>query len=525
MEEFKLLPKSQLVASSTNPRKHFNEDQLIELSQDIKSHGIIEPLIVRIKPGSVITIEEAKYTDLSKFEVICGERRLRASMLIDLEFLPCRIMELDDDQVEEIQISENLQRVDVSPLDECDAFQKLIKKKKYSFTDLAIKFGKSEEYVFQRMRLSALDPEVKKLLEDDVLPITAAIKISSLPPLKQLEAVKRTVVTDGTGKKLFTSLRDLRVYFDNNILVPLRFSDFDTEDEKLCPQAGKCSTCNKRTGNNFFNDFGSDKCMDGDCYKDKTVTHYQNLQHKLKKEMKTEVVFAARHYGIDKEYKELGQVVDMISYAIVEKKAKDSVYAVFVGPNRAEVQTKPPVVHGWIQISKKASAAISKEEEKKVKKKEVEKKEKEVDINNLIQFHLYEQFKKSKKKFPLSTLAIQYSIIKILDTIKIQDPIFEDLIKRYNLQFSASEMDGKKWSDIWIDKNYQFTGNLISMDFDDIFLNVLKLRRDVCENLLNDLLFIEAQGNEKISQQFNSELDLKEAKRKASEEYKESLKK
>lgn len=517
MDEFRLIEEELLVASPTNPRKHFPEEEINELSQSIQSVGIIEPLVVRKFFRPIINSDEQEIV----FEIVCGERRYRASKLAGLKFLPCMVKNLNDDQVFEIQITENLQRQDVSPLDECDAFLKLKAKKHYSIEDLSIKFGKSQEYIFSRMRLSALVPEAIRLLEENIIPITAAITISTLPSKSQSEAIKRTVVpstVNGKEKKIFTGLKDLRIFLDNNILIPLTMADFDTEDANLCPDAGSCSTCIKRTGKDFFEHFDSNKCMDNACFKNKSVTHYQSLADQLAAKHKSKVVFAARHYAIEREYKELGSVVEMVSYQVVDKKTKNAVMAVFIGTDRSDSNDKPRLKSSWIEISEKVTQSINKKE----KRKEAASQDEETEVDVITKVELYKQFVVAKRKTPLTISSVYYHVVKLFETLELNHEVFEDILKRYNLVIPAEQYTGVKWESITLDSKFKFNPKFhVSMDFDDIYLSVLKIvNRERLESLLSDLTFVEAQNNENMAKLLNHDLDLKEAKRKANEYYK-----
>ena len=115
-------------ANPNNPRKAFAEDALKELSESIKELGVLQPITVRPLDGG--------------YQVVCGERRWRAANLAGLTEIPAIVRELNDEEAMDIAITENLQRNDVSPFEEADAFQFLIDNKNYTIADLCKRFGK-----------------------------------------------------------------------------------------------------------------------------------------------------------------------------------------------------------------------------------------------------------------------------------------------------------------------------------------------------------------------------------------------
>lgn len=147
--EYRNLPLSVLTESKTNPRRIFEDDALRELAESIRTSGIVQPLLVR-----PITEQD--------FEVVVGARRFRASKLAEKQDAPCRIADLTDAEVLEIQLVENLQRRDVHPLEEAQGFRALLnlEEPKYSVEQIAARTGKSPVYVAQRLKLTDLSAPV-----------------------------------------------------------------------------------------------------------------------------------------------------------------------------------------------------------------------------------------------------------------------------------------------------------------------------------------------------------------------------
>jgi ParB family transcriptional regulator, chromosome partitioning protein len=133
------------------PRLAFNQETLDELAASIREHGVLQPILVRP-------------TGQNRYQLIAGERRWRASKQAGLETIPALIEEIDDDTALEISIIENLQREDISPLDEAAMYDRMVTEHGYSIRKLADKLGKDKGYVENRLRLADAPDEVRELV-------------------------------------------------------------------------------------------------------------------------------------------------------------------------------------------------------------------------------------------------------------------------------------------------------------------------------------------------------------------------
>jgi ParB/RepB/Spo0J family partition protein len=179
--------------SPHNPRKHFDETALAELAESIRSVGLIEPLIVR-------TIERGRY------ELVAGERRWRACKLAGLVTVPVRDAVLTDLQAAEIRIVENLQRKDLTAIEEARGFEELIQQAGYTHKALAEKLGVSEPHVTNRLRLLKLPAKWQKRILSRELPPTHARSLATYAEypeiLKQVEDQVFGQWTDGAPVSL-----------------------------------------------------------------------------------------------------------------------------------------------------------------------------------------------------------------------------------------------------------------------------------------------------------------------------------
>ena len=145
------VPVDRIDSNPDQPRLSFDEDTLNELAASITEHGVLQPILVR--PGA-----EGRY------QLIAGERRWRASKIAGLRQVPAIIEDIDDDTALEIAIIENLQREDLSPLDEALMYERMTTDHGYSLRKLAQKLGKDKGYIENRLRLADAPVEIRQLV-------------------------------------------------------------------------------------------------------------------------------------------------------------------------------------------------------------------------------------------------------------------------------------------------------------------------------------------------------------------------
>ena len=159
-----------IVVSKTNPRKFFCPFKLTELAESIKATGVHTPILVRPLPESRIQeeIAQAKLEgrEPAQYELVCGERRWPGTQMSGLEYIPAMIREMTDAQALEAQIIENLQREDVTALEEAEGYQVLMKESGISADEVADKIKKSRAYVYARLKILDLCPEGREAMRD-----------------------------------------------------------------------------------------------------------------------------------------------------------------------------------------------------------------------------------------------------------------------------------------------------------------------------------------------------------------------
>lgn len=171
------------------PRIIFDEDALKELSESIKIHGVFTPILVR--------------KSVTGYELVSGERRLKASKLAGKETIPAIIVDFDDKAMMEISLLENIQRENLNSLEEAKGFESLIKNLNYTQEQLAERVGKSRVYITNTLRLLKLPNEVQELLMDNKLTAGHARALITLEDeAKAIELAKLTVKNKSSVREL-----------------------------------------------------------------------------------------------------------------------------------------------------------------------------------------------------------------------------------------------------------------------------------------------------------------------------------
>ena len=152
----KIIDISKVKANEEQPRRFFDDNKIAELSQSIKEHGIIQPLIVQ-------------KNDDDTYKIIAGERRWRAARVAELKEVPVIIKELSSENLLQVSLIENIQREDLNAIEEALAFKKLIKEFKFTQDRLALKIGKSRAAIANTMRLLNLDSRVQEYIIQGVI--------------------------------------------------------------------------------------------------------------------------------------------------------------------------------------------------------------------------------------------------------------------------------------------------------------------------------------------------------------------
>ncbi|QOD38679.1 ParB/RepB/Spo0J family partition protein [Candidatus Wolbachia massiliensis] len=176
------LPISLLHPSKFQPRKYFDEESLKELASSIEKNGIIQPIVVR------------KDSNKDGYEIIAGERRWRAGKIANLNSAPVIIKNLSDKECLEVSIIENIQRQDINPIEEGEAYRKLTDEFSYTHEELALAIGKSRSHITNMIRMLSLPDGVKAMINGKKLSMGHARVLINV---ENAESIAEKVVFQG----------------------------------------------------------------------------------------------------------------------------------------------------------------------------------------------------------------------------------------------------------------------------------------------------------------------------------------
>ena len=196
-ESVQLISVTNLIAGVYQPRKYFDQNQLLELSNSIRENGIIQPIIVRRADGR------------GTFEIVAGERRFKAAKMAGLNQVPVIIKDIENTQALEFAIIENVQRTDLSPIEEAQGYKQLIREFDYTQEQVAKKIGCSRSHIANILRLLSLPKEVQELLDQGKITFGHAKVIMNSE--NAVEIAKQIVENNWT-------VRDIETMFKNDEL-------------------------------------------------------------------------------------------------------------------------------------------------------------------------------------------------------------------------------------------------------------------------------------------------------------------
>lgn len=283
---FQYLQLEQIQPSRTNPRKRFPEEKMKELAENIKAHGVMQPILVRPvdKHGKPI-FGEAEGVELDHYEIVAGERRYRASKMAGEAGIPAVIRELHDLDTLQLQIYENLHREDLHPIEEAEGFQYLLDKSNklvgMTVDQLAEKIGKSRSYIFASLKLLNLCTYARDVFYDNKIGREIAVLVARIPG----EALQTKALKEILEPRMWSdgpmSYRQAAKHVQERYTLNLSKAVFKITDADLLPAAGCCRSCPKRTGNypELYPDISSpDVCTNPDCFAAKRDAHVQQLE-------------------------------------------------------------------------------------------------------------------------------------------------------------------------------------------------------------------------------------------------------
>lgn len=272
------VPVLSIARSLRNPRKHFDQAKLRELADSIKATGVHQPILLRPLPESRIADEQAwakaEKRERAQYELIAGERRWRASQLAGLAEIPAMIRPMSDVEALRAAVIENLQREDVTKLEEAEGYRELLDLGETTAEKIAEDVGKSRTYVFNVLKILDLCEEGRDALRQGKIDFSKGQLIARIPDKAlQLQALQYASEENYRGDSV--GVRAFAAHVQERYMLKLHSAPFRITDETLLPAAGSCKACPKRTGANpdLFADVSADVCTDPKCYREKEEAH------------------------------------------------------------------------------------------------------------------------------------------------------------------------------------------------------------------------------------------------------------
>jgi len=212
-EEIVDIKIDELRSNPYQPRKVFDEEALKELSESIKQHGVFQPIIVK--------------KSIKGYEIIAGERRVKASKMAGIDTVPAIVREFDDTEMMEIALLENLQREDLNPFEEANAYVKIMEAKNLTHEEIAKVLGKSQSYITNTIGLLRLPDDIRELVINGKLSMTHARILSKMSDRDTINLLAERIIKENL------SVRDLEeIAKGNNINKIVKVNRKTKESDK-----------------------------------------------------------------------------------------------------------------------------------------------------------------------------------------------------------------------------------------------------------------------------------------------------
>ena len=235
--QIQLLDLNRIVNAEYNPRKDFREETLLELAESIRQVGVLQPICVRPQGEG--------------FEIVYGERRYWAAAMAELKFIPALVREMTDAEAEDAAITENLQREDVKPREEAQAYKRALQSGRHTIESLVGKFGKSEAYIRSRLKLCELIDALAGQLDREEISVGVAMEIAKYPADIQQEVYEEHFSDECRASWKNARIKEIARRLYERYMTKLETYRFDKSE---------CRTCAHNTANQVL---FKDECADG----------------------------------------------------------------------------------------------------------------------------------------------------------------------------------------------------------------------------------------------------------------------
>ena len=224
-EEIVEIPLDELRSNPYQPRKNFDNDALEELAASIKEHGVFQPIIAK--------------KSIKGYEIIAGERRVKASILAGLKTIPAIIRDFTDQEMMEIALLENLQRENLNALEEALAYKKLLDELTLTQEQLAKRLGKSRSHITNMLGLLTLPAEVKDKIVSGTLSMGHARVLSKMSDVEKIKELADKIEKEGLSVREIESLTSEKEYQKKNVQVRRNeTNEYKLVEEELSDKLG-----------------------------------------------------------------------------------------------------------------------------------------------------------------------------------------------------------------------------------------------------------------------------------------------
>ena len=218
---------SELRSNPYQPRQVFDEEALKELAASIKEHGVFQPIIIK--------------KSIKGYEIIAGERRVKASQMAGLEEIPAIVRDFTDEEMMEIALLENLQRENLNPMEESRAYKKLLETLQITQEELAKKLGKSRSYITNMIGLQTLPENIQTMISNKQMTMGHARVLSKLENVSQQEELAEKIIADGMSVRELENLTHSSEKYERTHKIQKhtpKANEYQYLEEELCDKLG-----------------------------------------------------------------------------------------------------------------------------------------------------------------------------------------------------------------------------------------------------------------------------------------------
>ena len=226
-EEIIKVKLDELRSNPYQPRQVFNEEALQELADSIKEHGVFQPIIIK--------------KSIKGYEIIAGERRVKASKLAGLDEIPAIVRDFSDEEMMEIALLENLQRENLNPMEESRAYRKLIETLNITQEELAKKLGKSRSYITNMIGLQNLPSSIQTMISDNKMSMGHARVLSKLENEDQQKELADKITTEGISVRELENITQSNEKFARTHQIQKhtqKTNEYQYLEDELCDKVG-----------------------------------------------------------------------------------------------------------------------------------------------------------------------------------------------------------------------------------------------------------------------------------------------